>query len=319
MDQPSATPAALAMQALRGFCMGVADIVPGVSGGTIALILGIYERLIANVRMGARALGARVKLDFRGAVERVKAIEWAFTVPLLVGIVVAFGALSHFIEGLLEDHPEEMAGLFFGLVAASVLITWRLVKSWNTTTYGLVGAIAALSFVLLGFQSGAISNPSPAQFLGAGAVAICAMILPGISGSFLLVMMGMYAALLGAVNDREIPDLALFLVGAVVGLALFSTLLSWMLERHQDRILAALIGLMIGSVRVLWPWPNGVGVISDEETEAVKGTKLGWADDVGSFVWPTVLAIVAFGIVIGLAIWGERRMAAQSTQTPASV
>jgi putative membrane protein len=314
MDQPRSTPAVLAMQAVRGFCMGVADIVPGVSGGTIALILGIYERLIDNVHTGARALGALVKLDLRGAVERVKSIEWSFILPLLTGIVVAFGALSHFIETLLHDYPEEMAGLFFGLVAASVVIAWKLVKTWDAEAYGLLVGVTVLAFILLGFQSGAIAEPSSLQFLGAGAIAICAMILPGISGSFLLLMMGMYSALLAAVNDRDMASLFVFIVGAVIGLALFSTLLSWLLHHHGDRVLAALIGLMIGSARVLWPWPNGVGVISDDETEAVNGTDLGWADDFTSFIRPTVLALLAFVVVLGLSLYGERRTrAAQPT------
>jgi putative membrane protein len=303
----------MGLHAVRGFCMGVADIVPGVSGGTIALILGIYERLIANVRTGATALERLAKLDPRGALARVKELEWSFIVPLLGGIVVAFGALSHIIEDLLTDYPEEMAGLFIGLVAASVVIAWKQVSDWNQTSYTIVGVVAVASFFLLGFQSGLITDPSPIQFVGAGAIAICAMILPGISGSFLLVMMGMYAGLLGAVNDRELGDIAVFMVGAVIGLALFSTLLSWLLDNHHDRILASLIGLMLGSVRVLWPWPNGVGIISDEEAEAVKGTKLGWADDFGSFVWPTVLAAVAFALVLGLSVVGDRRLTARST------
>ena len=320
MDQqaaPTANVPAMAMQAVRGFCMGVADIVPGVSGGTIALIFGIYHRLIANVRMGAKALGSLVKLDLRSAIERVKAIEWTFIVPLLAGVVIAVVSLSHFIEGLLDDYPEEMAGVFLGLVAASVIIAWKQVESWSNETYAILGVVAVAAFILLGFQSGAIADPSPLQFFGAGAIAICAMILPGISGSFLLLMMGMYAGLLGAVNGREIPDVAIFMVGAVIGLALFSTLLSWMLEHHSDRVLAAIIGLMIGSARVLWPWPNGVGVISDEEDEVVKGTDLGWADDAASFIWPTALAVAAFLAVWGISVYGERRMAARAERAEA--
>lgn len=309
MEQRPVSPPAMAMQAVRGFCMGAADIVPGVSGGTVALIFGIYEQLVQNIRTGASALGSLVKLDLRGFIERLKAVEWMFLIPLLAGVGVAFVGLSHLIEDLLHDYPEEMAGLFLGLVAASVLIAWKQVKNWDTSAYGAVVAVAVVSFIVLGFQSGAVSEPSAWQFLGAGAIAICAMILPGISGSFLLLMLGMYAPLLDAVNEREIPDVAVFMVGAVVGLAAFSTLLSWMLTNHHDRVLAAIIGLMIGSVRVLWPWPNGVGVISEEETEAVKGTDLGWADDVASFVWPTVLALVAFAIVWGLSLYGDRRAA----------
>ena len=303
------------MQAVRGFCMGVADIVPGVSGGTIALIFGIYNRLVANVRQGAGAIGRVLKLDIRGALDALKAVEWAFIVPLVAGLGVAVVALSHFIEDLLIDHPEPMAGLFLGLVAASVIIAWKMVSAWRTETYGLLAVVAVASFFILGFQTGTITNPSPAQFLGAGAIAICAMILPGISGSFLLLMLGMYVPLLGAVNEREIPDVAVFAVGAVIGLALFSTLLSWLLERHNDRVLAALVGLMIGSVRVLWPWPRGVGVISDVEDELVKGTDLGWPDSFTDFFWPTVLAAIAFVAVVGLSVYAERHSSrAQSAE-----
>lgn len=287
--------------------MGVADIVPGVSGGTIALIFGIYNRLVANIRTGAGALGHLLKADISGFMRQLKAVEWGFLIPLVAGVGVAFISLSHLIEDLLHDHPEQMAGLFLGLVAASVIIASRMMQRWDPADYALAGAVTVIAFVVLGFQSGAIAEPAPWQFIGAGAIAICAMILPGISGSFLLLMMGMYAPLLGAVNDREIPDVAVFMVGAVIGLALFSTLLSWLLEHHNDRVLAALIGLMIGSVRVLWPWPAGVGIISDEEAEVVKGTKLGWADSFTDFLWPTVLAAVAFAVVLGLATFADRR------------
>ncbi len=298
---------ALALQGLRGFCMGVADIVPGVSGGTIALILGIYQRLVDNIRSGAGVLGRLVRLDPKGAAAQLKAIEWAFIIPLLVGIGTAFLGLSHLIEQLLKDYPEEMAGLFLGLVVASTMITWKLVEDWNVETFALVGGVSVSAFVLLGFQSGAISNPTVWQWFGAGAIAICAMILPGISGSFLLLMMGMYAALLSSVNDRELGDVAIFLIGAIIGLALFSTLLSWLLEYHSDRVLAALIGLMIGSVRVLWPWPNGVGIISDDEAEVVTGTDLGWPTDFTDFLWPTVLAVVAFVFVAGVSAYADHR------------
>ncbi|MGI9622335.1 MAG: DUF368 domain-containing protein, partial [Acidimicrobiales bacterium] len=170
-----------------------------------------------------------------------------------------------------------------------------------------LAGVAVVSFVMLGFQSGVVSDPTLLQFFVAGAIAICAMILPGISGSFLLLTLGMYAAVLHAVNEREIAEVAIFMLGAVVGLALFSTLLSYLLDRYHDLVLAALIGLMIGSVRVLWPWPNGVGTISDVEDELVEGTALGWPEDAADFLWPTLLAIAAFVVVLGLAKYGERR------------
>ncbi len=300
------------MTVVRGFCMGAADIVPGVSGGTIAFIFGIYQRLIDNIRTGARVIGALLRLRLGEALGQLRRIEWSFLVPLLGGIAAAFLALSHLIENLLRDHPEPMAGLFLGLVVASVAVAWKMVHEWTRVDLTIVLVVGALAFVLLGFQSGTVADPSAAQFLGAGAIAICAMILPGISGSFLLLMLGMYAALLGAVNDRALGDLSLFLVGAVVGLAAFSTLLSWLLEHHSDRVLAALIGLMIGSVRVLWPWPNGVGIISDVQEEVVKGTGLGLPSDGADLLWPTVLGGAAFFVVIALSTFGERRAAARA-------
>lgn len=280
--------------------MGAADIVPGVSGGTIALVFGIYERLLDNVRRGARAIGALLRADLAGVGQHLASVEWGFLLPLLAGIGTALALLASVIEGLLESNPEEMAGLFFGLVAGSIVVAWMLLRDRTTSDLAIIAAVGVVTFVLLGYQSGPVSDPSPLAFFGAGAVAICAMILPGISGSFLLLMMGMYAAVLGAVHDRTSSDLAslgLFTVGAVLGLALFSTGLGWLLDRYHNRVLATLIGLMLGSFRVLWPWPNGVGIISDVPGESIPGTSLDWPS--ADRLWvPTLLALVAFLVVV---------------------
>ncbi|MGI9594867.1 MAG: DUF368 domain-containing protein, partial [Acidimicrobiales bacterium] len=278
---------------IRGFCMGAADIVPGVSGGTIALVFGIYERLLDNIRRCARVVGSVLKLDLVGAKAHLLSIEWTFLIPLGAGIAVALAALASVIEGLLETRPEEMAGLFFGLVGGSIVVAWGLLKQRSGIELALMVAVGALTFFLLGFQSGPVANPSAWAFFGAGAIAICAMILPGISGSFLLLMMGMYAAVLGAVHDRtgsDLVDLSIFFVGAVVGITLFSTALGWLLDHYHDRLLAVLIGLMVGSFRVLWPWPNGVGIISEVEGESISGTGLELPDS-GALALPTVLAL----------------------------
>ena len=299
---------------VRGFCMGAADIVPGVSGGTIALVFGIYERLLDNVRHCARAVGSLLRLDV-GAVRRhLSDVEWSFLIPLLAGIGAALLALASLIEGLLETRPEEMAGLFFGLVAGSIVVAWLLLRDRTPSDLVVMAAVGAVTFFLLGFQSGPISDPSPVAFFGAGAIAICAMILPGISGSFLLLMMGMYAAVLGAAHDRTASDLlslGLFVIGAVLGLALFSTALGWVLDRHHNRVLAVLIGLMAGSFRVLWPWPNGVGIISDVEGESIPGTDLQWPPS-DRLAVPTLLAVVAFAAVVGLTIATSRRPTAMA-------
>ena len=292
-------------QLVRGFLMGAADVVPGVSGGTIALILGIYEKLIDQVRAGAKALGTLAKGDLKGFWRRVMSLDFVFLIPLGVGVLLAVGGLASVLETQLEENPEEMAGLFFGLVAASVMIGWDLISKRTSTHLAIVIVVAVAIFFLLGFQSGPIADPSPGVFVGAGALAICAMILPGISGSFILLMIGMYAAVIGAVDDRAFGDVALVGIGAVVGLALFSTGLGWLLDNHGDNVMAAMVGLMLGSLRVLWPWPNGVGVISEDESEVIDGTGLEWpAGD--EILGPVALAVVGFLAVMALSRIGKR-------------
>ncbi len=289
----------------RGFCMGAADIVPGVSGGTVALVFGIYERLLDNIRRCARAVGSAVKFDVAGVVSHLRSVEWGFLIPLGAGIAVALAALASVIEGLLETRAEEMAGLFFGLVGGSIVVAWGLLKQRSIAESIIIVVVGLATFVLLGFQSGPVSDPSMAAFFGAGAIAICAMILPGISGSFLLLMMGMYAAVLGAVHDRggsDLVNLAIFFAGAVVGITLFSTALGWLLDRYHDELLAVLIGLMLGSFRVLWPWPNGVGIISEIEGESISGTGLELPETAGDGVVPVVLAVVAFAVVVAFSL-----------------
>lgn len=283
-----------AAQLFRGFCMGSADVVPGVSGGTVALVLGIYEQLIANVRQGALVLGSLLRLRPRAAVDHFFRIDWLFLVPLLAGIGVAVVSLAHTIETLLDEQPVRMAALFFGLVAASIYVAWAGLKNRDAGRLAVLVLVAVLTFFLLGFRSGTNDDPALWFVLVAGSIAICAMILPGISGSFVLLMIGLYDYIISAVNDRDLVVIVVFGVGAIAGLALFSSLLSWMLRRHHDTVLAALIGLMAGSLRVLWPWPDG--------TETAK---LAWppADDL---LAPVGLAIVAFALVVGLALLSRR-------------
>jgi putative membrane protein len=249
----------LAAQYARGFAMGAADIVPGVSGGTIALVLGIYHRLISNVRAGSQSLGSLAKGNLGGFTQRLREVEWHFLLPLGAGIGTAIVALSHTIERLLEEEPVRMAGLFFGLVVGSVVVASGLVRGWDLQRAGVMSATAVVTFFVLGFQQGPVEDPPLWVFFVAGAVAICAMILPGISGSFLLLMFGMYDNVLGAVTDRDLLVLGVFMLGCVVGLAAFSQVLHWGLVNHERTVLAALIGLMLGSLRVLWPWPDGTG------------------------------------------------------------
>ena len=249
---------AVVLQVVRGFFMGAADVVPGVSGGTVALVFGIYERLVDNIHRGASALGRLLKADVTGFVRGLRSIEWLFLIPLLGGIGLAVLTLAHAIEVALEDHPVPMSSLFFGLVAASAVVAFRLVRRWGTQQGMVLVAVAVVAFAFLGLSSTPRVDPPMWVFLLVGMVAICAMILPGVSGSFLLLMLGMYDAVLDAVNDRQLALLIVFLIGCVIGLALFSSVLNWALEHHHEVVMAGLVGLMSGSLRVLWPWPEGM-------------------------------------------------------------
>ena len=262
--------------------MGTANLVPGVSGGTIALILGIYERLVASIRRASSALGYLARGHLAGARDHSGKIEWVFLVPLLLGILAAVATLASFLENQLEERPTVLAGVFLGLVLGSVAIAWRLIKQPNTMHVVIVALAGLALFVVLGLGEGsAIADPSPLAFVGAGALAICTMILPGISGSLILLMLGMYSAVLGALTDRDLASLSLLALGAAVGLALFSQILNWGLDHHHDLMVAVLVGLMAGSTRVLWPWPNGVDSVALERP----------AED-----WPAVLASALVGV-----------------------
>lgn len=274
--------------------MGSADVVPGVSGGTIAVLVGIYERLVHAISMASRALGNVLRLRFRDALARLREIDWALIVPLLIGIAAAILLLAGVISNLLETQPVAMAGLFTGLVAASAWVAWRMIREPNGTTAMVMLVVALATFFLLGLKGGEVIDPSWLVIFGSGAIAICAMILPGISGSFLLLMLGMYDFIISAVDDRDLPVMGIFALGCIVGLALFSQVLDWSLAKHHDIVVAAMVGLMIGSFRVLWPWPNGV-----DSTEL--GTPLdNWWIAVG-------LGFVAAAIVVVLTLMFERR------------
>ena len=272
-------------------------MVPGVSGGTVALLTGIYDRLIGNIGIGSHSLGRLVRADLRGTISQLGRVEWGFLVPLGVGLLAAVFLLAGVIEETLIEHPEPMAGLFLGLVAASVLITGRDVE-WTAGRLAAAGLVGLALFVALGWQGAPVADPEAPALFGAGAVAICAMVLPGISGSFLLLMMGMYASLIEIIDDRLLIDAAVFGAGAVFGLACFSTLLARLLADRPHEVLAVMVGLLLGSTRVLWPWPHGVGVVSHHTDEAISGSGLGWPDAVGGLVSPIVLAVTAMAMVL---------------------
>ena len=273
--------------------MGTADIVPGFSGGTVALVLGIYDRLIRNIRIGARGLKQLLTGDITGLKQTLRDIEWGWLLALLAGILAAVAALSSVLGRLLQDEPVVMAGLFFGLVVGAIWIAYKLIDRVDAVALAIMAGASITLFLVLGLRTDTEVAEGTAEvvtqpiwiFFIVGAIAICAMILPGISGSLLLVMLGMYTEVLGAVHDRDILSLGAFAIGCVTGLALFSTLLNWLLGNYHNWVIAAMVGPMLGSLRVLWPWPHGVD-----------STRLEAPSD--PVVLPIVLAIVGAVVVI---------------------
>jgi putative membrane protein len=234
--------------------MGAADSVPGVSGGTMALIVGIYERLLESIGQGARALVAMVRLDGDGLRTRLGSVEWGLLVPLLLGIVTALAVASRFILDALDRYPSQALGLFLGLVAGSLAIPWRRMSAPVGRSLTIIVLAAVVAFVLSGLPSSVIAAPSTPQIFFGAMVAICAMILPGVSGAYLLKVIGIYEPTLAAVRDLDLIYVATFVAGAVIGLGTFAVILVRLLSHRHDGTMAVLLGLMAGSLRALWPW-----------------------------------------------------------------
>lgn len=238
----------------QGLLMGCADVVPGVSGGTVALIVGIYERLITSIRSAASAPVLLLRGDVAAARRRLAETEWWLVVPLGIGIVVALGIGAAVIPGLLEAYPVQMLAIFFGLIAGSLVVPWRRVDQRGRVELGVVVAAALTAFVLVGLPPRSVADPSLLRVFATAMVAICAMILPGVSGAFLLLVLGIYEPTLEAVSERDLVYVAVFGAGCALGLGLFSRLLEHLLTRHHSLTMAVLVGLMAGSLRALWPW-----------------------------------------------------------------
>lgn len=273
--------------------MGSVDIIPGVSGGTMALIVGIYRRLIEALSSGFSVVVALLKLDLRTTRSRLVEIEWKLIVPLLAGIGTALLIGARFIPAVLEAYPHESLGLFFGLVAGSIAIPWKHVDRKSGLVLFVAAAAAVVAFVLTAIPPHEALAATSLEIFAAAAVAICAMILPGVSGAFLLKVMGMYEVTLHAVSSGNVGYIAIFIAGAVVGLGLFSKLLDYLLSRWSSVTMAALVGLMAGALRALWPWQA-----ADRALHLPEG---------GDPIWSVVvLAVIGFAFVTVLAFWGNR-------------
>ena len=239
----------------KGMAMGAADVVPGVSGGTIALIVGVYERLL-------KAVGActpeKLLWLLRGELRSTwRAIDGTFLICLIAGVLTSIAAFANLLGYLLEEHGELTWSFFFGLILVSVYIVGREVHRWNIWTLLLVALGTAFAYMIT-VAAPIQWSSAPLFIFLAGAIAICAMILPGISGSFVLVLLGLYATILGAVRSFDLAMLLIFAAGCGVGMLSFARLVSWLLDHARNATMAVATGLLIGSLNKVWPWKQTV-------------------------------------------------------------
>lgn len=234
----------------KGIAMGAVDVVPGFSGGTVALITGIYDKLLASFAAMPEAL----LLFFRGRVKDAwQACNASFLLVVMLGILSSIFTLARAISFLMSEHPVPLWAFFFGLVLVSVYLVGREVSAWRANR--LVGFAVGLAFALwITLAVPMQLSADPLMLFIAGAIAISAMILPGISGSFILVLLGLYPVVLGAVKNFDLAVLAIFSAGCALGLLTFSKALSWLLAHMRDLTMAFLAGLMLGSLVKVWPW-----------------------------------------------------------------
>ncbi|WP_394124771.1 DUF368 domain-containing protein [Psychrobacter nivimaris] len=290
---------------VRGMAMGAADIVPGVSGGTIALIAGIYERLINALG----SIGPNLWTIFRqeGGIKGFAAIwrqvDATFLLCLLLGIATSFATLAGIIKHLLDNQPLLIWSFFFGLVVATVFILLSEIKRWNIGRValfatGLIVAVVISSMPLL------TTTPSLPYLFFAGAIAICAMILPGISGSFILLLLGAYDAVLEAVDTMNLSAIFTVIAGMATGLLLFTRALKWLLSHYYQATLALLTGFIAGSLIKVWPWK--VDALGSLNTEAVHNV-MPWQYPTGA-QWSTTVGLMLLGAILVslLSWWGNR-------------
>ncbi len=290
---------------LKGVAMGAADVVPGVSGGTIAFISGIYEELLGSIR--AVNLQSLKLLKDQGIGAFWNSINGNFLLILFVGIIVSIASLAQLVSYSLEQYPILVWSFFFGLVVASVIYIFRQIPHlrWREWLALWLGVLAAVTVAFM--PPVQVSGEWWVVFLS-GALAICAMILPGISGSFILLMIGMYPLMIQAVTDANWSLLSVFALGCGCGLLLFARLLSWLLERYHGTTIAVLTGFLLGSLLIIWPWKESLEVMIDSHGQEVVLThrllmpaEFGAVTGIDPQTWAAV-GLMLFGLVLVLGL-----------------
>ncbi len=295
---------------LKGLCMGSADVIPGVSGGTIALITGIYEDLIQAIRsIDTAMLGKISKFDFKGALTHIRI---RFLLTLFAGIGVAILSLARLMNYLLHHQPVYTWSLFLGLIAASIVVVGRQIKNW----WGIAGIsfIAGTATASLIVNLIPVATPETLWFIFlCGFIAICAMILPGISGAFILLILGKYEFVTATLKNPFLPQnaliIAVFGIGCILGLLSFSRVLNYLLQRFHNLTIAFLTGLMTGSILKIWPWKEIL------ETRIIRGkAHVIWGGNIlpdsigGEVVFAAVRAVIGF-----IAVMVIERLSTQKT------
>ena len=251
---------------LKGMAMGIAELVPGVSGGTIAFVTGIYEEFITSINnVNLKTLKVLKEDGFKMF---WKKLNGNFLLALVIGMMISIFSLSKIIAWLLDEHPIPTWSFFFGLVLASVIFVAKSIKKWHLLTIVLfiIGTVSA--FYITTLPPSASSGSLPFIFLS-GAIAICAMVLPGISGSFILVLLGSYKTVLEAVNEKDFGIIITFACGAAFGILSFARILKWMFTNYKDATLAVLTGFILGSLNKIWPWKNIIEIIQIGKKEII--------------------------------------------------
>lgn len=288
--------------------MGAADVVPGVSGGTIAFISGIYEELIFSLKsIDASALS----LFFRGRFQEFwKHINGSFLLAVFVGIIISALSLAGLISYLLTAYPVLIWSFFFGLIVGSAIMVGKKVRKWTLGTWTALLAGAALAWSITSMAP--THTPDAAWFLFlSGMIAISAMILPGISGSFILLLLGKYKYILDAVASFDIKTILVFILGCIAGLLSFSRILAWMFRRFHDLTVALLTGFMIGSLNKVWPWKIVLKWFTGRHGKMIplleKNVWPGQYEGEVQLVPAILLALVAFLLIIWLESLGSKK------------